>query len=118
MKRQEQTLERLLKTPPMLRGTFSRVQTHCGKSNCWCAHSSRGHSHARITWSKDGKLKTRKVPLDQIDQIYKLTRTYRQFRSLRRKIAVLQAEMRSLLDDMEREKVKEACKALNFQDIE
>jgi len=26
--------------------------------------------------------------------------------------------MRSLLDDMEREKVKEACKALNFQDIE
>lgn len=118
LERQEQMLDRLLKTPPMLRGTVSRVQTRCGKPNCWCAHSPQAHSHTRITWSKDGKLKTRKVPPDQIDQIYILTHNYRQFRSLRRKIAALQTDMRSLLDDMEREKVKGARKSLNFQDIE
>lgn len=118
LERQEQMLERLLKTPPMLRGTFSRVQTRCGKPNCWCAHSPQGHSHARITWSKDGKLRTRKVPPDQIDQICELTGNYRQFRSLRRKIAALQTEMRSLLDDLEREQVEEVRKSLELPDIE
>jgi len=118
LEHQEQMLARLLKTPPMLRGTVSQVQTRCGKPNCWCARSPQGHSHTRITWSQDGKLKTRKVPPDQIDQIYQLTRNYRQFRSLRRKIAALQTEMRSLLDDMEREKDKEARKSLKLPDIE
>jgi hypothetical protein len=118
LEHQEQMLARLLKTPPMLRGTVSQVQTRCGKPNCWCARSPQGHSHTRITWSQDGKLKTRKVPPDQIDQIYQLTHNYRQFRSLRRKIAALQTEMRSLLDDMEREKDKEARKSLKLPDIE
>jgi len=118
LEHQEQMLARLLKTPPMLRGTVSQVQTRCGKPNCWCARSPQGHSHTRITWSKDGKLKTRKVPPDQIDQICQLTHNYRQFRSLRRKIAALQTEIRSLLDDMEREKVKEARKSRKLPDIE
>jgi len=118
LEHQEQMLARMLKTPPMLRGTVSRVQTRCGKPNCRCAHSSQGHSHNRITWSKDGKLRTRKIPPDQIDQIRQLTHNYRQFRSLRRKIAALQTEIRSLLDDMEREKVKEARKSLKLPDME
>lgn len=118
LKHQEQMLERLLKNPPMLRGTFSQVQTRCGKPNCWCAHSSQGHPHTRITWSQDGKLRTRKVPPDQIEQINQLTRNYRQFRSLRRKIAALQTEMRTLLDDLEREQVEEARKPLKLPDLE
>ncbi len=117
-KRQEQLLEQLLKTPPMLRGTFSRVQTRCGKPNCWCAHSSQGHTHTRITWSKNGKLRTRKVPPDQIDQINQLTHNYRQFRSKRRKIVALQTEMKSLLDDLEKKHVEESRKFLKLPDIE
>lgn len=118
MRRQEQLVEQLLKTPPMVRGTFSRVQTRCGRPNCWCARSHKGHSHTRITWSKEGKLRTRKVPPDEIDQIRKLTENYRQFRSLRRKITVLQTQMRPLLDELEREQVEEARKSLNLPDIE
>lgn len=118
LRRQEQLLERLLKSPPMVRGTFSRVQTRCGKPNCWCARSHKGHSHTRITWSKQGKLRTRKVPPDQIDHIRELTDNYRQFRTLRRQIAALHTEMRPLLDDLETERVEEARKSLNLPDIE
>ena len=60
----------------------------------------------------------RKVPPDQIDHIRELTDNYRQFRSLRRKIAALQTEMRPLLDDLETELVGEARKSLNLPDIE
>lgn len=118
LKRQEQLLERLLKSPPMVRGTFSQVQTRCGKPNCWCASSHKAHSHTRITWSKEGKLKTRKVPPDQIDLIRKLTNNYRQFRSLRRKIATLQTKIRTLLDDLEAERLTQAPKSFNLSDIE
>jgi hypothetical protein len=118
LKHQEQMLERLLKSPPMLRGTFSRVQTRCGKPNCWCARSAQGHSHTRITWSKDGKLRTRKVPPDQKDHVCELTSNYRQFRSLRREITAIQNEMSSLLEDLEREKIKEARQSIQLPDIE
>jgi hypothetical protein len=118
LRRQEHLVERLLKSPPMVRGTFSRVQTRCGKPNCWCAHSPKGHAHTRITWSKEGKIRTRKVPPDQIDQIRTLTENYRQFRSLRRTIASLQTEMRLLFNDLETERVEEARKSVNLPDIE
>ena len=118
LRRQEHLVERLLKSPPMVRGTFSRVQTRCGKPNCWCAHSPKGHSHTRITWSKEGKIRTRKVPPDQIDQIRELTENYRQFRSLRRTIAVLQTKMRLLFNDLETERVDQARKSLNLPEVE
>ena len=118
LSRQEQLLERLLASPPMVRGTFSQVQTRCGKPNCWCARSHKGHSHARITWSKEGKLRTRKVPPDQIDLIRKLTSNYRRFRSLRRQIAALQMKIRTLLDELEAEQMRESRKSFHLPNIE
>jgi len=118
LSRQEQLLERLLASPPMVRGTFSQVQTRCGKPNCWCARSHKGHSHARIIWSKEGKLRTRKVPPDQIDLIRELTSNYRRFRSLRRQIAALQMKIRTLLDELEAEQMEKSRKSFHLPNIE
>jgi hypothetical protein len=79
-------LDSPLEGSPMLRGSFSQVHTCCGKANCWCARTGKGHPHARITWSQQGKLITRKVPSDYIERVRQLTASYRRFRSLRRRL--------------------------------
>lgn len=90
-------LEQLLQSSPMLKGTVSRVQTRCGKPNCWCAESSRAHSHTRISWRQDGTPTTRKVPLAQVAHILKLTDDYRIFRSLQRDLQALDRDSYKLL---------------------
>ena len=95
-------LDQLLQIQPLLRGSFTQVYTRCGKANCWCAQSSKGHPHLRLTWSENGQLTTRKVPVQAADQVRDLTGNYRQFRSLRRKLLALQAKMQELLDRYEK----------------
>jgi len=69
-------LDQLLQIQPLLRGSFTQVYTRCGKPNCWCAHSSRGHPHVRLTWSQSGQLTTRKVPAQAADRVRELTGNY------------------------------------------
>ena len=73
----------------MVRGSFSRVSTRCGKSTCWCAESEKGHMHNRITWSHQGRMRTRKVPQEQVDRVKGLTETYRAYKKRRRELATL-----------------------------
>lgn len=114
IRRQRNLLEHLLRTTPILRGSFSRVHTRCGKPNCWCAESHTGHHHARVTWSENGKLTTRKVPPEQVNRIVELTENYRQFRSQRRKLLALDGEIRDLLDRYEKTLINRARKPFDF----
>ena len=114
LRRHTEVLEQLLQSPPLLRGSFSRVSTRCGKPNCWCAHSAQGHRHARLTWSEQGRMMTRKVPLDQISRIRKLTANYRRFRATRRKLIAIQEELRRLLDEYEAARVSQTREPLQF----
>ena len=100
--RHDELMEQLVHTPPILRGTVSRIHTRCGKPTCWCAQSSQGHPHVRIAWSENGKLLTRKVPADQLERIEELTESYRCFRSQRRQLLALQSRIRDLLDSYEK----------------
>lgn len=99
--RRAQLLAQILQAGPMLRGSFSRVHTRCGKATCWCAHSDEGHPHSRITWSEKGRLNTRKVPPQQTDRIVKLTANHRTFRSRQRQLAALDDQIRILLNEYE-----------------
>ena len=89
--RHNNLVEQILRSPPILRGSFTRVSTRCGKSTCWCAQTPKGHSHTRITWSEHGTMITRKVPPEQVQRIVELTRSYRRFRSQCRQLRLLQA---------------------------
>lgn len=116
--RHGELLEEILKLRPILRGSFSCVHTRCGKANCWCAESPKGHRHERITWSENGTLTTRKVPAEQADRIVALTDNYRRFRALRRKLATLNDEIRKTLDQYEKALTSQARKPLGFLDAE
>ena len=91
--RHQGLLKDLLNPPPMLRGSFSCVSTRCGKPTCWCAQSVKGHRHNRLTWSERGKMRTRKVPEEQVDRIKELTGRYRLFRQHRRELHQVQKQL-------------------------
>jgi hypothetical protein len=105
-------LHQLLQLRPLLRGCFSRVYTRCGKPNCWCAHRAKGHPHARLTWSENGQLTTRKVPPPALDQVQTFTDNYRKFRSLRRQLLSLHAQLQAILDRYEESLILQARKPL------
>ena len=112
--RHRELVKQLLHAQRILRGTLSQVYTRCGKTNCWCAQARKGHAHARLTWSQEGTLTTRKVPAQQIDQVIELTEGYRQFRSQRRKLSALEVKIQDLLDQYEKTLTAEARKPLRF----
>ena len=103
----------LLKVRVMLRGSFAVVHTKCGKPNCWCK-DQKGHPHARLTWSEQGRPVTRKVPRNNTSWILKVTEDYRRFRSLRRQLNELEVKIKQLLDEFENTIIKETRKGKNF----
>lgn len=116
--RHRQLLEELSQARLILRGSFSQVHTHCGKPNCWCANSNEGHAHARLTWSENGRLTTRKVPPESTERVIQLTDNYRQFRSRRRQLLSLQGQIQEMLDDYEKALINQTRKPLTFLAVE
>jgi hypothetical protein len=100
LEQQRALIEQIAASPSMLRGSFTRVHTRCGKPSCWCAQSARGHPHTRITWSERGRMLTRKVPPNQVQKVLEWTANYRRYRSLRRELRALQARIRDAADDL------------------
>ena len=99
---------------PHLRGSFHRVYTRCGKSNCWCAKADKGHPHARLTWSEAGSCVTRKVPPTEKDRVAKLTHNYRQFRQQRGRLTALASQIEECLDQYEKALTQEVRRPLAF----
>ena len=108
-------LSDLLRMRAILRGSYARVLTKCGRDNCWCKEGE-GHPHSRITWKEKGKDFTRKVPADQIAWVQKMTENYRTFRSLRRTLLQLEAESKKCLDEIENHLVRTTRSGKNFLD--
>ena len=107
-------LKQLLRLQSILRGSFHRVWTRCGKSNCWCAKARQGHAHARLTWSEEGTFITRKVPAQEIKHVLKLTKNYRSFRRERRQLAALESRIQDRLDHYEKALIRQVRKPLSF----
>lgn len=105
-------LDQLLQIQPLLRGSFTQIHTRCGKPNCWCAQSPKGHPHLRLTWSENGHLTTRKIPAQAAERVRELTQNYRQFRALRRQLLALQAQAQELLDHYEQSLITQAQRPL------
>ena len=107
-------LQQLLRQQRILRGSFHQVSTRCGKSNCWCAKARQGHTHARLTWSEEGTIITRKVPAGEAREIIKLTDNYRRFRAQRGQAAALDIKIQERLDQYEKVLIREVRKPLFF----
>ena len=98
--RERVLLEELAQPPAMLRGSFTRVHTRCGKPTCWCAQAAKGHPHTRITWSQAGRMLTRKVPAEDVEQVRVWTANHRRYRAKRRALRILHAQIEETLDQL------------------
>jgi hypothetical protein len=107
-------LKQILRHQRILRGSFHQVYTRCGKSNCWCAKARTGHPHARLTWSEEGTMITRKVGVTERKSVTKLTDYYRQFSEQRRQLSALQLQIQNRLDEYEKALIKQTRKPLPF----
>lgn len=114
LSRYSRLLGQILRHQRILRGSFHRVYTRCGKSNCWCAKDKKGHPHARLTWSEEGTMMTRKVGASEQKAVIKLTDTYKRFYEQRRELTALEAQIQDRLDDYEKALINETRKPLGL----
>jgi hypothetical protein len=110
----QRLLKQILRPQRLLRGSFHEVYTRCGKPNCWCAKASKGHAHARLTWSEEGAMVTRKVGVADRKTVVKLTDNYRQFIEQRRQFTALESQIQEHLDQYEKALVQETRKPLGL----
>lgn len=114
LSRHGRLLKQILRPQRILRGSFHRVYTRCGKSNCWCAKAKKGHPHARLTWSEQGTMMTRKVGASEQKAVIKLTGSYRRFCEQRRELTALELQIQNRLDDYEKALIHETRKPLGL----
>jgi len=114
LSRHSRLLRQILRHQHILRGSFHRVHTRCGKANCWCAKSKKGHPHARLTWSEEGAMVTRKVGASAKKAVVKLTDNYKRFCEQRRALSDLERQIQNRLDDHEKALIHETRKPLGL----
>jgi len=93
----------LLNTTQMVRGTFAINYRRCGKTTCWCYESEKGHPHNRITWTRNGKSKSKVIPKKDVAWTKKMAANYKNFRKKRQRLRDINEQLRSLLNKLEDE---------------
>ncbi len=88
----------------MIRGTYVEAYRKCGKPNCRCAREIEGHPSYQISWTKDGRSRSKAIPKDDIPWIQEMTGNYKKWRSLRSDIRKIEDEEKRLLN-LEEEKI-------------
>lgn len=97
----------------MLPGAYKEVYCKCGKPNCWC-YKEGGHLFRRITWSENGRSKTKAIPEDDIGWIKGLTDNYREFQKKRRQIKELEALLKELIGEHAKALIKKSRQQRNY----
>jgi hypothetical protein len=114
LSRHGRLLRQILRHERILRGSFHQVYTRCGKSNCWCAKAKKGHPHARLTWSEEGTMMTRKVGASEQKVVTKLTKAYKGFCEQRQQLTALELQIQERLDGYEKALINETRKPLGL----
>lgn len=91
-------LKQILSIDVMLPGTYKEVYCKCGRPNCWC-YKKGGHLFRRITWSENGRSRTKAIPEEDISWIQELTGNYREFQRKRRQIRELDSVLKDLIGE-------------------
>ena len=97
-KQRSQILKQILAVRSMLPGAYKEVYCKCGKPNCWC-YKKGGHLFRRITWSENGRSKTKAIPVQDVSWIKELTKNHKEFQRNRRQIKELEGILKELLGE-------------------
>lgn len=100
-------IEQILAARMMFPGAYKEVYCKCGKQNCWCS-KKRGHLFRRITWSENGRSKTKAIPEEDVEWIKELTGNYREFQKKRRQLKELEDTLRKLLGEHSKAVIKKS----------
>ena len=100
LERQRQALiQELLKSKPMIRGSFGTAYRKCGKPNCWCAEGV-GHPVNRITWTENARSRTKAIPAKDTRWVATRAENYKCFRKNRRSLRALDKELNREIDEL------------------
>ena len=107
-------IERIIQIKAIIPGTYKEVYRKCGKSYCWCAQKEKGHPFKRITWSENGKTRTKAIPDEDIAWIKEMTANYKIFRLNRQKLREYEQRIHKLLDKYEEKIVDDTRKTRGY----
>ena len=93
-----ETVEEVPGKSPLLDAYLYRSKVKCGKQRCRCMTSEYRHETWCLSYSQDGKSRTRTVPLELLAVLRQMTLNYRQVRQARRKVEQLHKALLRLLD--------------------
>jgi len=98
------TLRHLLRSDPMVQGSFYRLRRKCGKPNCRCA---RGQLHPAyvLTRSEQGQDRLYTVPKDQRARVRQWTAEYRRYQRARAVLTKRHVKLLALIDQMAQQRL-------------
>jgi len=91
---------------PMVKGSVYEQRRKCGKPNCHCA-TGKLHSSMALSLSEDGHTRLMKVRTGYLKDLQVLTERYQRFRRARARLGQIYKKMLSLIDQLEKAKLKE-----------
>jgi len=106
-------LDKMLSVNLMAPGSYRKVYCKCGRKNCWC-YSGKGHPYSRITFSEDGRSRTKAIHENNIEWIKKVIKNYRDFKEGIKKIREYDAGLLKLLDQHLKEIIEQTRKKKEY----
>ena len=97
----------------MAPGSYRKVYCKCGKINCRC-YSGKGHPYSRITFSEDGRSRTKAISEKNIEWIREVTQNYRDFKEGQKKIKEYEEQLKKLLDKHSKEIIEQTRKEKEY----
>ena len=112
-KKRAYALDKMLSVNLMAPGSYGKVYCRCGKKNCRC-YSGKGHPYSRITFSEDGRSRTKAIHENNIGWIKKVTQNYRDFKEGLKKIKEYDSLLINLLDQHLKEIIMQTRKEKEY----
>lgn len=94
--------EIVLKNKPLLKGTLVEAYIHCGRPNCHCIKKKTLHRKVFLKYSKEGKIQSVYVKIDQRKAVEKLTDNFRALRTARANLVKIHSEILTQISAVEK----------------
>lgn len=83
---------------PLFSAYLYEHKVQCGRPTCKCANTSFRHPMWCVSFTENGRSRTRVVPIEQLSEVRDMTDAYRRFRQARSEIQKLCGELMAALD--------------------
>ena len=100
--RLEKNLLQFLSRYPLFPATFYPIYKACNKPGCKCTRGEKHGPYWYLSFRKDGKTKMVFVRQARWEKVKRLTDRYKRWRKIRARLVMLNKEILSLIDELEK----------------